>query len=355
MKNYYDTLGVSKNANKDEIKQAYHKLAHKYHPDKGGDEKKFKEINEAYQVLGDEQKKAQYDQFGPSFGSQGFRGFHGFDFNNPSGFGGRDFSQEFDLGDIFSEFFGGARTATRARKATGQDIRIDITITLEEAYKGIVKNISLKKYSFCDRCRGEKNEPGSGFNACKTCGGSGEIRAQRQILFGNFIQVSECKDCRGAGKTPEKKCEKCRGAGSVQSIENIAINIPAGIHSGEAVGITGKGEYGEGGCGDLYAYIHINNHPLFTRDGEDIFSATELSFPQAALGADILVKTLIGSEYVKIPVGVQSGETIKLKGKGMKRLHGSGYGDHYVKITIRTPQKLSKRAKELLEELSRKM
>ncbi len=352
MKNYYEILGVPKNASKEEIKQAYRKLAHQYHPDKGGDEKKFKEINEAYQVLGDERKKAQYDQFGSSFGSQGSAGFEGFDFRNFSGFGREGFTQDFDLGDIFSEFFGGgARSQTQARKNVGQHIQIDIMITLEEAYRGTENTFSLKKYNMCDRCRGEKNEPGSGFKNCKNCGGTGEIRRQQRIMFGAFTHVSECPECRGAGKIPEKKCEKCHGLGRMLCVESIAIRIPAGIHSGESIRVAGKGEAGEGGYGDLYANVHVKDHKLFARDGDNIFSQIALAFSQAALGADILAKTLAGDVYIKIPSGIQSGEMIKLNGKGMPRLHGSGYGDHYVKITVTTPQKFSRKARELFAEL----
>lgn len=349
MKDYYATLGVPKSAGKEEIKQAYRKLAHKYHPDKGGDEQKFKEINEAYQVLGDDQKRAHYDQFGSAFGSQGSggsSGFQGFDFNNFA-----KNAHEFDFGDIFSEFFGGgARTATKTKRA-GQDIQIDISITLEEAYQGMHTTVSLRRYTICGVCGGAKNDPGSSFKTCGVCGGKGEIRRNQHIIFGTFTQVSPCHNCNGAGRIPEKKCSKCHGIGRVQQTENIPIHIPCGIHSGEAIKITGKGEAGEGGYGNLYAYIYIKEHHDFERDGDNIFSHTQISIPQAVLGDTIVVKTLFGEQSIKIPAGIESGEMLKLQGKGMSRLHDSRYGDHYVKIIVETPKRLSKRAKELFEEL----
>lgn len=352
MKNYYDILGVPKSASKEKVKQAYRKLAHQYHPDRGGDEKKFKEINEAYQVLGDEKKRAQYDQFGSAFSSQGFggdhRGFGGFDF---SSFGGN--ARGFDFNDIFSEFFSGGARPTTKTKQSGADIQVDISITLEEAYQGVIKTIQIKKYNICSRCGGKKNEPGSNLKACGQCGGTGEIRRDQRILFGTFTQVSECPSCAGEGKIPEKKCSQCRGLGRVQQIEEIKINIPAGIHSGEAIKISGKGEAGDGGYGNLYAYIRIKHHRDFEREGDDILSALSISMSQAVLGDSLVIKTLAGSENIRIPAGIESWEMIKLEGRGMPRLRGAGRGDHYIKIVVKTPRKLSKRAKEIFEELKR--
>jgi len=360
MNDYYSALGVPKTATKDEIKKAYRKLAHQYHPDKaGGNEKKFKEINEAYQVLGNDKKKAQYDQFGSTFGSTGqqggFSGFQGFDFRNFSGFGGfggRGFkSQEFDMNDIFSEFFGqGARTTTKTRQR-GRDIQINIIISLEEAFSGTERSVSLKKYIQCDKCHGNKNEPGTELKTCPTCGGTGEIQQSQHILFGSYTRIAKCNTCSGDGKIPEKKCSKCHGVGRFQEIERISIQIPAGIHSQDAITLQGKGEAGDGGYGNLYAQVHVNKHPQFERDGDDIYSLAEISVSHATLGGSLGVKTLRDVVSVKIPGGIESGETIKLQGKGMPHLDGGGSGDHYVKITVKTPKKLSKRAKELFEEL----
>ncbi len=359
---YYKILGVPKNASREEVKRAYRKLAHKYHPDKqGGDEKKFKEINEAYQVLGDERKRSQYDQFGHAFnsGGSGFSGFQDFDFSNFRGFGTRGFKTEnFDFSDVFSEFFGGG-TRTRAyTKQKGRDIKVDAVISLEEAFLGVSREISLKKLVKCDRCAGYRNEPGTSLRDCKACAGAGEIRQTRRTVLGSLTQIMECSECAGNGKTPEKKCSKCHGVGIIEDIERISLKIPAGIHSGEIITFAGKGEAGKGGYGDLYVEVHIKGHPYFEREGDDVYSKVVISLSQAALGDSISVKTLFGDTDVKIPSGVESGGMIKLQGKGMPHLGGRGHGlsagrhgDHYVKISIKTPQKLSKRAKELFEEL----
>ena len=356
---YYQTLGVPKNASKDEVKRAYRKLAHKYHPDKqGGDEKKFKEINEAYQVLGDEQKKAQYDQFGSSFGSGGGSGFHGFSDKGGSA-GGWDFRTGadgfggFDFGDIFSEFFGtGARTRTHTRQK-GRDIKVDMMISLEEAYRSVEREISLKKNTMCSKCRGSKNEPGTSLKSCKMCGGSGEIRQTHRTVLGSITQVHECSECGGEGKIPEKKCSKCHGMGIVQEAEGIKVKIPAGIHSGEHIAFQGKGEAAAGGYGNLYVEVHVKEHPQFARKGDDIYTSIEISMPQAALGEKMKIKTLSGEQDIQIPGGTESGAMVKLQGKGMPRLQRSGRGDHYVKIAIRTPKNLSKRVKELFGELKK--
>ncbi len=354
---YYQTLGVPKNASKDEVKRAYRKLAHKYHPDKqGGDEKKFKEINEAYQVLGDEGKKAQYDQFGSNFGSGGGSGSHGFSAKGGPArgwnFGSRAGGFEgVDFGDIFSEFFGaGARTGTRT-KQKGRDIKADMMISLEEAYRGVEREISLKKNTICSKCGGSKNEPGTSLKGCKACGGSGEVRQTHRTVLGSITQVHECSECRGEGKIPEKKCSKCRGAGIVQEAERINIKIPAGIHSGEQIEFQGKGEAAAGGYGNLYVEVHIKENPQFEREGDDIYTNIEISMPQAALGETMTIKTLSGEQDIQIPSGTESGAMIKLQGKGMPRLHRPGHGDHCVRIAIRTPKNLSKHAKELLSEL----
>ncbi len=343
MQDYYEILGVPKNASKEALKQAYRGLAHKYHPDKkGGDEKKFKEVNEAYQVLGDERKRAQYDQFGAGFNSQGaggFSGFQGFDFGN------------FDFQDVFSEFFGGGMRASRRTRARGRDIEVDLALTLEEAFSGVEREISLKKYTQCSRCGGKKNEPGTSLKKCETCGGSGEVRSKLGTFMGSFMQISTCAGCRGEGKIPEKKCEKCRGAGRVLDIESIPIKIPAGIRSGEVLELFGMGEAGDSGSGNLYMRIQVKEHPKFQREGDDIISTAEISLSQAALGDSLRIQTLGGDEEVQIPGGVDSGEMIKLQGKGMPGRGRVGRGDQYVKIIVKTPKRLSRRARELFAQL----
>ena len=361
MKDYYEILGVPKNASKDEIKRAYRRLAHQYHPDKNeGDEKKFKEINGAYQVLGDDAKKSQYDQFGQTFDAQGgFGGFSagggpasGWDFSNfkrgAGGFEGVDFS------DIFSDFFGGGARTSVKTKQRGRDIHVDAAISLEEAYKGAEREISLKKYIQCGLCRGNRNEPGTQLNYCKTCGGSGELRQTHRIAFGAFTRVVDCKECVGTGKVPEKKCSKCRGNGRLQDIESISLKIPAGISTGEVISFSGKGEMGESGApGNLYVEVHIKPHDKFERREDDIYSQERISLSQAVLGGVIKIKTLGGENDVKIPDGMQSHDVIKLQGKGMPRLSRGGFGDHYLTIIVENPKKLSKRAKDLFEELKK--
>lgn len=355
MKDYYAILGVGKNASKEEIKKSFHKLAHQYHPDKkGGDEKKFKEINEAYQVLSNDSKRAQYDQFGQTFDNAGSgQGFSGFDFGGFSrGFGSGGF--EFDLNDIFSDFFGHAhpRTSTR-RKPKGSDIEVDIEISLEEAFSGVERQISLRKYVECDRCAGTRKEPGTNLKTCAKCNGRGEIRREQRMVFGVFTQVSDCTECAGEGKIPETKCSKCKGFGMIYKTDTINVRIPAGVRSGEVIEFSGKGEMGKGGAGNLYVRILVKAHHYFERQGEDIYSDVEISMPQAALGDTIKVRTIDGEYFAKIPGGFQSGGMIKLINKGMVRLNKSGRGDHYLRITVKTPEKPSKRAKELFEELKK--
>lgn len=359
MKDYYTILGVSKNASKEEIKKAFRKLAHQYHPDKqGGDEKKFKEINEAYQVLSDNAKRAQYDQFGSTFdqgsgGGQGFSGFDfgGFDFNRfRRGSGSRGF--EFDLNDIFSDFFGRTQTRPSSRtKQKGSDIEVDIEITLEEAFSGIERQVSLRKYSKCDICGGQKNEPGTGFKTCVKCNGAGEIKHDQKIIFGMFTQVIECDECAGEGKIPERKCSKCKGIGMIQQIDTINVRVPGGVRRGEVIEFPGRGEMGRDGAGNLYARILVKEDSHFERQGDDIFSDVEISVSQAALGDTINVRIIDGGYAAKIPSGFQSGGMIRLVNKGMPKLQKQGRGDHYLRITVKTPEKLSKKSRELFEDL----
>lgn len=352
-KDYYKILGVSRNASKEEIKRAYRGLAHKYHPDKaGGDEKKFKEINEAYQVLSNNQKRAQYDQFsafgGPAEGWGGvnfedlFRGFSGF-----SGF--RD--TNFDFDDIFGDLFG-QRRQTRHYKTKAQDISIDLELTLEDIYKGLKKDIQLRKSIKCPNCKGGGGELGSSMKKCSSCGGSGEIHQTQRTFFGSFSKITICSDCQGEGEVPEKTCSKCGGRGVIKDIETITINIPAGVDDGQIIKLEGQGEAGGKGelPGDLYIRIHLKKHKDFIKKGDDVYYELPISFTQATLGDKIEIPTLEGKVKLKIPAGIGSGKLIRIRGKGMPRASGRR-GDQFVKIQIKTPKKLSQKAKDLLKKL----
>jgi len=363
-KDYYKILGVSRNASKEEIKRAYRRLAHQYHPDKkGGDEKKFKEINEAYQVLSDDKKRAQYDRFGTAFDGQ-FRGFEsgffeGINFEDLfKGFDFADFrNRGFDFGDIFGDFFGQRRT--RRYRSKAEDISIDLELTLEDIYKaipvgrqGLRKDIKLRKSVICPNCQGRGGEPGSSMKKCSTCNGGGEIHQTQRTFFGSFSRIITCPDCQGEGEIPEKPCLKCKGRGVVKDITTISINIPAGVDDGQIIKLEGQGEAGGKGelSGDLYIRIHLKKHKDFIKKGDDVYYELPISFTQAALGDKIEIPTLAGKVRLKIPAGIQSGKLIRIRGKGMPRVSG-GRGDQYVKIQITTPKKLSQKAKDLLRRL----
>jgi len=368
-KDYYDILGVSKGASQDEIKKAFRKMAHQYHPDKaGGNEAKFKEINEAYQVLSNSEKRSQYDQYGQTFEQAqrqgGFGGFSWQDFARQSGgpFGGgfRTENVEFDfgdLGDIFGDLFGfGGRSRTRRtrERRKGQDVEISMEIDFREAVFGKEKIIDLYKNVTCPHCSGNGAEPGSKIITCATCGGSGQVEQVQHTILGQFRTVGVCPECRGEGKKASENCSKCRGQGRVRDTEKIKVKIPAGIDNGETIRLTGKGEAGQKGgvAGDLYITLRVKPDPEFKRDGYDIRSETEISFSQAALGTKIEVNTLDGSVRLKIPSSTQSGKIFILKGKGVPRLRGSGCGDQFVTVNVVTPAKLTKKQKELLKELA---
>lgn len=356
-KDYYDILGVSRGAAKDEIKKAFHKFAHQYHPDRNPGkpeaEKKFKEINEAYQVLSNDEKRRQYDQFGTTFeGGAPAGGGFGFDFGR--GFGGIDFEDLGVAGDIFDTFFGGRSGArTRTRQARGQDIVVDFEISLEEAFKGLTRDIELRKTAPCSRCKGEGREPGSGWHTCKNCNGTGEVRSTRRILFGTFSHAEVCPACRGEGQIAEKPCTTCRGGGSEEVTRVIPIKIPAGIEDEGVIEITGEGEAGPARSkpGNLYVRIHIKPHPEFSRRGSQLYQTIIIPLSMAALGGKVdlrLIDAKVAS--LTIPAGIVSGAQLRLAGKGMPRTSG-GRGDLFVEVKIHTPKKLSKRARELLEEL----
>ncbi len=355
MKDYYKTLDVSPNASVEEIKKAYRKLAHKHHPDRGGDEKKFKEINEAYQVLGDKEKRSQYDRFGKAFEGQG-PGYGPFGYGPSKG--GFDFGRQgfdfgdIDLGDIFSDFFGGG-TRTKVRKRKGQDTSIDLEITLEEAFKGKEQELKLKKKVICPRCQGNGAEPGSHLKSCPTCGGRGRIQQVYRTFLGSITRTGLCPECQGEGKIPEIECNLCKGQGRVIDVESILIKIPAGINDKEIIKIENKGEAGPRGSqmGDLYVKIHLKKHPKFKREGNDVYYELPLSFSQAALGDIIEIPILEGKVKLKIPAGIESSQELRLKGKGIPHLYQRGVGDQIVIIKIITPKSLSRKQKELLKKL----
>lgn len=353
MKDYYKTLGVEQGADKEKIKKAYRRLAHQYHPDKGGDEKKFKELNEAYQVLSDDKKRAQYDQFGTTFegsaGQGGFQGFGGFN---------ADFGA--DLGDVFEQFFGGrqgagfrARSRTGGRRdARGEDIYVDREITMEEAFAGKDETFSLKKFVVCPRCKGTRREEGSGMRTCATCSGKGEVQEMQQTFFGAFTHIRTCPECKGEGQLIEKPCRECRGNGRTQQIREIQTHLPAGIDTGEMIRMTGEGEASSGGqAGDLYIRAHIKKHSFFVRRGSDLYSDLAIPVSLAVLGGTETMRTIDGSVKLEVPAGIQSGTSLKLHGKGMPRLSRGGRGDYYVKVTINIPKRISTKARELLKKL----
>lgn len=358
MKDYYQILGVSRDASDEEIKKAYRRLAHKYHPDKaGGDEKKFKEINEAYQVLSDKQKRSQYDQFGQTFDygqAGGFGDATGFgDFSSYGGKYGFDFSN-IDLDDIFGDFFGFGRRKTERTSTRGDDININIDLSFKEAVFGTTREIELYKRVKCTHCYGKGVEPGSKIITCPTCNGSGQIRQVRQTFFGSFSQISTCSECKGSGRRPEQYCSKCGGDGRVRDYKKIKIKIPAGIDSGQTVEITGQGEAGVygGPAGNLYVTVQVQPDKYFKREGYNLKCEVPISFTQAALGDKIKVETLDGQVFLKIPPGTQTGQIFKIKDKGVPYLNSQERGDFLVQVKVVTPKKLSRKEKRLLEELN---
>lgn len=352
-KDYYEILGISKTASKDEVKKAFHKMAHKYHPDKkDGDEAKFKEANEAYQILSDDQKRSQYDQYGQTFDGAQAGGFGG-----QQGFGGFDFSQGgFDMGDlndIFSEFFTGGGVGRRASRR-GRDISTELTISFEEAVFGVVRRILITKQSTCGTCTGSGAKPGSATETCKKCNGKGQVRETKQSFFGSFASVVTCDECEGSGKIPKEKCSDCRGSGVVKGQQEIEVNIPAGIDNGEMIRMQGMGEaVSHGETGDLYIKINVMKHPIFKRDGSNLYTDLTVNLTDALLGSEFILKTLDGDVKVKVPEGITHGESLRVKEKGVPTGRGQKRGDILIKILIKMPTKLSRKAKEAIEELKK--
>jgi molecular chaperone DnaJ len=350
-KNYYEILGIEKNASKEEIKKAYKKLAKKYHPDinkEEGSSNKFKELNEAAAILGDDAKRKQYDQYGSDAFKQGGSG--GFDYSNYD-FSG-DFGDIFDnLGDIFGGSFGFGGGRRKSSKSRGHDLRADMEITLEEASTGIKKTIKIRKNETCEECSGKG---GSGLETCSNCNGAGAVRMASRTPFGVFQTTTTCRTCSGSGETIHNTCSECGGNGLLKTEKKIEIDVPEGIEDGSRLRLSGEGDagYRNGGQGDLYIIIHIKPHKIFVRDGNDIILETPISFIQAALGATIEVPTLHGKATLKIPEGTQTGTTFKMKDKGIPYLHSYGKGDQMVRVILETP-KLDKKQKKAMEELGK--
>ncbi len=357
-RDYYDILGVSKSSSKDEIKDSYRKLALKYHPDRNkekGAEEKFKKISEAYAVLSDDEKRSAYDQFGHSGFDQRYSQediFRNVDFEDVFREFGFSFGGNSPFGNsIFSSFFGGSPFSAR-QSARGADLRYDLEITLEEAAKGTTKQISFKHKKPCPHCSGTGAEPGTKIISCKTCNGKGQVRTSRRIgPFGSFTSISDCPECKGIGKTPEKGCKKCKGKGTVFSSENLQVNIPAGIDTGDRLRLSGMGEPGPSSSGDLYVIVHVSEHRLFKRDGQDIYIEMPVSFSQAALGSEVEVPTLFGKAKLKVPKGTQTHTVFRMKGEGMPASHRRAKGSQFVRVIVRTPSNLSGKQKKLLSEL----
>lgn len=351
-RDYYEVLGVAKTASEDEIKSAYRKLAKKYHPDlnpgNAEAEAKFKEVNEAYGVLSDADKRAKYDQYGTAdpqagFGGGGFSGGFG-------GFGSGGFSGGFE--DIFENIFGGFTGSRRSNNAPeqGRDLRVDMELTFEEAAFGAKKEINLTREESCDECGGSGAAKGTTAEVCQACHGSGQVRTTQNTVFGSFSSTQQCTACHGTGRIIRTPCKKCGGKGRIRRARRISINVPAGIDNGQAITLRGEGEQGKrgGAAGDLYVYFSVKPHKLFKRRGNDIYLEVAVSFANAALGAEITVPTLEDNIKYKIPEGTQPGTVFRIRGKGIKRLGGNDRGDMYITVGVEIPRRLSSKQKELL-------
>ena len=356
---YYEVLGVERGVTKQEVKKAFRRLAKKFHPDiYDGDpkeaEEKFKEISEAYEVLVDDEKRAKYDQYGHAGVDNTF---------GQGGFQWSDFSHAEDLNDIFGNFFagddffnafmGGRPRGGHPRRARGTDMRYDLELSLEEAFKGKKVEVPVERRVECPTCEGKMTEDGRGLKTCPTCGGAGQVRHASQMGYSTFIRVETCPKCRGEGRTIDNPCKKCHGRGTVPRTDKVLITIPAGIDNGTHLRVSGEGDAGPSGAesGDLYIVIHVKEDELFEREGPDLFLRKVISFPTAALGGDTEVKTLGSTAKLKIPAGTQSGTVFKLHGEGMPHLGGHGQGDLYVRVDIQVPKELTSKQKELLRDL----
>ena len=356
-RDYYDVLGVDKSADATAIKKAYRKLAMKYHPDKNpGDkeaEEKFKEINEAYEVLSDETKRRNYDQFG-------HEGVNGQGFGGAGGFGGQGFGGFDDIfGDIFGDMFGGGFSGgSRQRRRgpeRGADIKQRVNISFEEAAFGKKVQVKINRSEECDQCHGSGAKPGTSKKTCPTCHGSGQVQSVQRTPFGNIASTRTCSTCNGEGEVIDSPCSKCHGKGSIRKTKTIEVDIPAGIDNGQMIKLGGQGELGTRGGprGDLYIEVNVQSHPLFTRDGYDVYLEMPITFAQATLGDKIQVPTLDGKVEYEVPEGTQTGTVFRLKGKGIPKLKSNVRGDQYVKVTVEIPKKLNEKQKELVREFAR--
>ena len=354
-RDYYEVLGVSKDASADEIKKAFRKAAVQHHPDKeGGDETKFKEINEAYEVLKDSQKRQRYDQFGHAGVGGNGGGYSGNPFEGFGGFNGQNVHFDFGdggLGDIFGQFFGGGAGQQQRGPKRGRDVETTLNLTFEEAVFGVERNIELDMDDECSHCKGTTVEPGYSMKTCPTCQGAGQQQRVMNTIFGQIQQAVICETCRGTGQVPEKVCTVCKGKGTERNRQSITLKVPAGIDDGATIRLTGRGEAVGGGTrGDLYVNIRVKAHKKFTREGDIILSDEHIGMVQAALGTEIDVETVDGVVRMKVPAGTQSGTDFKLTAHGVPHLRGSARGAHIVRIVVDTPTKLTKKQKDLLEQ-----
>jgi molecular chaperone DnaJ len=353
-RDYYDVLAVPKNASKEDIKNSYRKLALQYHPDRNkssGAEERFKEISEAYAVLSDDEKRAQYDQFGHAGIDSKYSQediFRGVDFDEilrGFGFGGFD--------NIFDSLFGfGAQRESQK----GRDVQVAVDISLEDVSKGVAKEIELNRMEKCDVCRGSGAQPGTSVRTCPQCNGAGQVQRVQSAGFARLVRVETCSRCSGSGSIIETPCRNCRGSGLVQKRSTFNVKIPAGIEDGYSLRLSGGGQEKRSGApGDLYVMVRVRPHPTFKRSGSDLLSEVEVSFPKAALGTTVNMPTIDGRAELKIPPGTQNGTVFKLKGEGLPKMNRWGKGDQFVKISIGTPRSLNSRQKRLLEELDREL
>ncbi len=350
-KDYYAILGVSKNSSADEIKKSFRRLAHEHHPDKGGDQQKFKDINEAYQVVGDTEKRKTYDQFGSAaFENGGMGGAGGFG-QGFGGFGGMNINME-DLGDMFGDFFGGA-ASRRAGPPRGKDVAVDVNIEFLESVKGVERTVRLYVNDPCETCSGSGGEPGSTVVNCKTCHGVGAIKQSTRTMFGTIQTQAVCPECDGVGKRPEKSCRTCGGTGVHRGTREVTIQIPAGIEDGDALRVSGRGEFpGAGGrAGDLIVRIHVIAHSTFVRDGESVLSQAFVPYSTLVLGGEIEIETVDGKGSLSIPAHTETGTTFRIRGKGFPLRHGRG--DQLVTVQAKVPRKLSREERQAMEELHR--